>query len=133
MTYFITFSCYGTYLPGQPGTIGHAHNRFGSGLPEPRPKLRQYVESRIQQQPFQMDAAQRKIVLRAMVEVCHYKAWFLSAAHVRATHVHVLVGAAGSTRYLWVKKDIDAVIAYLLDGQGERMAWYQAEYRLSAR
>lgn len=35
----------------------------------------------------------------------------------------------GSTRYLWSKESIDRAVGYVLDGQGDRMEWYEAPVR----
>ncbi len=158
--YLLTFTCYGTHIPGHQGTIDRNHNLHGARIPDPNPKLRQYVDANLKQSPHDMDPAQRTVTLNAIVEVCHRKDWHLLAAQVRSTHVHVVVDADvapeivmtifksyasralnarqpgqrnrirwarhGSTRYLWSKESIDAAVVYVLDKQGERMAWYEA-------
>ncbi|MGA3205705.1 MAG: transposase [Bryobacteraceae bacterium] len=87
----ITFSCYGWHIPGQPGAIDRHHNAPGAPLPEPRPRLCQYVEARLKQAPFEMDAGQRFVTLEAIREVCLYKGWPLRAAQVRTNHIHTVV------------------------------------------
>jgi REP element-mobilizing transposase RayT len=165
-TYLITFTSYGSHIPGQEGAIDRNHNRFGARVPEPRPKLRQYVDRSLKQASYEMEVEQRAITLKAIQEVCAHKGWFLHAVHVRSNHVHVVVGTDvapelamtafkayasralntnapahrarlrwtrhGSTLYLWSKDRIDDAVTYVLDGQGERMAWYEAPFRLSA-
>ncbi|HEV8718435.1 MAG TPA: hypothetical protein VGX03_37155, partial [Candidatus Binatia bacterium] len=42
---------------------------------------------------YEMDAQRRDITLRAIQEMCVYRGWSLLAAHVRSTHVHVVVHA----------------------------------------
>src|SRR6266852_6908515 len=91
--YLITFTCYGSYLPGQQGAIDRDHNVPGSRLPSPRPKLRQHVDAALKQAPYEMDQDQRAIVLKAIGEVCHCKCWRLLAAHIRSNHVHTVVDA----------------------------------------
>jgi hypothetical protein len=46
------------------------------------------------QPPYELDAARRGIVLNAICEVCRHRSWKLLAAHVRQTHVHVVVEAS---------------------------------------
>jgi len=41
--------------------------------------------------PFVLGEAARTTVLAAIEEVCRYRNWQLIAAHVRSTHVHVVV------------------------------------------
>jgi REP element-mobilizing transposase RayT len=161
--YLITFTCYGSYIPGQQGAIDREHNVPGSRLPSPRPKLRQHVDASLKQAPFEMDHGQRAIVLKAIGEVCRYRRWHLLAAHVRSNHVHSVVEAGvapeavmnafksyasralnlhapgdhgrlrwarhGSTRYLWSAERVAAAVRYVLDQQGDSMAWYQASER----
>jgi REP element-mobilizing transposase RayT len=40
---------------------------------------------------FRMDEARRKVVLLSIRKSCEYRGWRLTAAHVRSTHVHVVV------------------------------------------
>ncbi len=91
--YLITFTCYGSYIPGQAGAIDRDHSVPGSRLPGLRPKLRQHVDASLKQAPYEMDQGQRAIVLKAIGEVCRYKGWRLLAAHVRSNHVHTVVDA----------------------------------------
>lgn len=92
-TYLITFSCYGHRLPGQPNLVEAPQNHFGERLPETRPSLAHDNRFRHKQAPFTLDCVDRDAVLRAIVNVCRYKNWGLLAAHVRTTHVHVIVAA----------------------------------------
>ena len=101
---------------------------------------------------FELGAAQREHVLRAIVEVCQYRDWVLLAAHVRTTHIHVVIDADiqperimhdlksyasralnsnqqkwarhGSTRYLYSRETIANAVRYVLEKQGEPMAVY---------
>jgi REP element-mobilizing transposase RayT len=43
------------------------------------------------QAPCQLDRDSRMVVLDAVREVCSYCGWSLLAAHMRSTHVHVVV------------------------------------------
>ena len=96
-------------------------------------------------EPFELDPAQRQLVLQAIVEVCKYRNWTLVAA--RTTHVHVVISADvapermmhdlksyasraldrdqqnwaryRSTRYLFTPEAITNSIGYVLEKQGE--------------
>ena len=89
--YLITFTCYGSYIPGQQGAIDRDHNLPNNSLPDPRPKLRQHVGASLKQAPYEMDESQRTIVLQAITEVCRHRDWTLIAAHVRSNHLHTVV------------------------------------------
>jgi REP element-mobilizing transposase RayT len=43
--------------------------------------------------PVMLEAADRLVVLRALLEVCQHRGWSMAAAHVRTNHVHVVVTA----------------------------------------
>ena len=45
------------------------------------------------QMPYSMDGPRRRVVLAAIREVCSYRGWLLLVAHVRMTHVHLIVEA----------------------------------------
>lgn len=92
-TYFITFSCYGHHLPGQPGLVEAPWNQFGARLPDARLGLARDNRFRHKQAPFSLDPVDRGLVVEAVCEVCQFKNWHLLAAHVRTTHVHVVVDA----------------------------------------
>jgi REP element-mobilizing transposase RayT len=42
---------------------------------------------------YQLDAAGRQIVLETIIDQARYRGWTLLAAHVRSTHIHVVVQA----------------------------------------
>jgi REP element-mobilizing transposase RayT len=45
------------------------------------------------QTPYVLDELSRAAVLEAIQEACQHRSWRLLAAHVRTTHVHVIVDA----------------------------------------
>ena len=45
------------------------------------------------QQSYYLDQRRREAVLDALQERCSEKQWVLLAAHVRTTHVHIVLGA----------------------------------------
>ena len=90
-TYFITFVCYGAWLPGQTGA--RSQNAFGSPLPEACAATEQRARNGMSQEPYELDAARRRLVLRSLQEVCSCRGWTLLAAHVRTNHVHLVVTA----------------------------------------
>ena len=94
--YLITFVCYGSWLPGQPGAIDRKQNVFGSRLPQPDSKAQARAASRMKQEPYLLDAIRREVVLRSLQQVCLHRDWTLLAAHVRTNHVHVVVAAQQS-------------------------------------
>jgi REP element-mobilizing transposase RayT len=148
----ITFCCYGSRVPGEDNIVSRKNNLVGARLAESKKSLARASRSLMVGNPFVPDSGQREIVLKAIVDVCRYREWFLSAAHVRTTHVHVVVGAEvapervlhdlksyasralncegqkwarhGSTRYLWTPDEITNAVRYVVSKQGEPMAVY---------
>ena len=47
----------------------------------------------MRQSPYELDRESRAAVLESVREVCSHRGWSLLAAHVRTTHVHIVVEA----------------------------------------
>jgi len=91
----ITFPCYGTHLPGEEGgMVDRYHNVPGGRYVPSDPRRLEAVKGQMDQPPYQLDATRREVVLKAIQGVCAHRGWMLLAAHVRMTHVHVVVEAA---------------------------------------
>jgi len=88
MIRLITFSTYGTHLPGDPrGSYDHIRKVERRYIP-PNRALESSARDRQVQPLFELDASQREAVREAIVEKCRYRGWSLIALHIRATHVH---------------------------------------------
>jgi REP element-mobilizing transposase RayT len=162
LTYFITFSCYGTRLHGdESGSVDRNHNLVGSRLLESDSQRVAAERQRMLQDPYVLDQAARAAVLIAIHTHCKHRGWTLLAAHVRSNHVHAIVDAEarperimnefksyasrelnrmgsdgpdrkrwarhGSTRWLWKGEDVRHAVRYVIEDQGEPMAWFVAE------
>ena len=96
LAYFITFSTYGTWLPGTDkgaGSVDRAHNQHLSPFIDPDPERADYIYDRMDQPVYVMDAFRRAIVCQAIIDLCLEKVWKLHATHVRSNHVHSVVTA----------------------------------------
>jgi REP element-mobilizing transposase RayT len=92
MTYFLTFNCYGAWVPGdERGWVERARSNYRGGYKDPSPALARYARKIMPQEPYQLDVTRARIVLDAVSEACQYRGWELVAAHVRTTHVHIVV------------------------------------------
>ena len=162
MTYLITFSCYGGHLHGnESGSVDRGHNLPGSRMIPPDPHRQLAERRRLDQPAYALDAPRRNIVLDSLCDRCREQRWRLLAAHVRTSHVHLVVESDasaerlmndvksygsrclnraglddvarkrwtrhGSTRWLWTPDSASAAIRYVVDGQGEPMAVFEAE------
>ena len=152
VTYLITFCCYGSKVPGEENIVTRRNNLVGARLAAANPFFAGASRGMMTADRFDFDSAQREIVLKAIVDVCRYRGWTLFAAHVRRTHVHVVVDADlaperimhdlksyasrslncrsqnwarhGSTRYLWTPDEITNAVRYVVSKQGDPMAVY---------
>ena len=94
LAYFITWTCYGTWLHGRaPGSVDAEHNRWGDPVLPPDPEREAEILSRLAEPAYCLDAPSRQVVLRTLQEVSSHRGWRLLAAHVRSNHLHVIVHA----------------------------------------
>jgi len=152
MTYLLTWSCYGTHLPGDER--GWTDRRTGGARPGSE-RLENYARQRLVDPPYRLDDRASQTVLRVLQEVCAFRNWRLLAAHARVTHVHCVVGDLtdpsramadlkayatralnledgarkrwsrhGSTVPLRDSAAIQAAVRYVVESQGRPMAVY---------
>ncbi len=93
-SYFITFSTYGTHLPGdEAGSVDRSHAKPDSPRLPPDPRRVEFNEERLEGDPVTLNAEQRAAVADAIREVCEHRGWQLHACNVRTTHVHIVVSS----------------------------------------
>jgi REP element-mobilizing transposase RayT len=96
LAYFITFTCYGTWLHGdERGSVDDEHNAPGTPVLPPDPPRRAREADDLAGPPYHLDAHRRQVALQALCEIVRRKGWLLHAAHVRSNHVHIVVTAPG--------------------------------------
>lgn len=96
LAYFITFTTYGTWLPGSAkgkGSVDQEHNEYGTPFVKPDPRRERWAREAMSQPEYVMSPPERQIVCDAFVELCKERNWNLLAAHVRSNHVHIVVSA----------------------------------------
>jgi REP element-mobilizing transposase RayT len=94
LAYFITWSCYGTWLHGEAqGSVDRRHSRFGEAFLPADPSTNNAERRSMDQPCYQLDEARRKIVLETIIDQAHYRGWTLLAVHIRSTHVHIVLQA----------------------------------------
>ena len=92
LAYFLTFSCYGTHLHGdERGSVDRRQNASGTPYVPPDSHLHRAELERMDQPSYHLDAPRAETVLAAIRSTAEYRHWNLIAAHVRSTHVHVLI------------------------------------------
>ena len=96
LAYFITFTCYGTWLHGdERGSVDDEHSAPGSPVLPPDPERRARERETLAEAPYHPDAPRRQVTLHALCEIARRKGWALHAAHVRSNHVHIVATAQG--------------------------------------
>ena len=125
MTYLLTFSCYGTCLPGDDrGWVDRARGNHRGGYQDSSSGLVGYSLGVMKQQPYHLDLPRARTVLEAIHEVCRFRSWEILAAHIRTTHVHAVVGGCDPERAIL---DFKSYSSRALSRQGfeapERNRW----------
>ena len=93
--YFITFTCYGTWLPGDERSfVDSEHCRPNEPRLGPDPKRRSVAEHLLKHSSIVFNLAQRERTLESILEVCRHRGWWAHAVHVRTNHVHSVISAA---------------------------------------
>src|SRR5262249_52942891 len=96
LAYFITFTCYGTWLHGdERGSVDDEHNAPGTPVLPPGAERRAREQNDLAEPPYSLDGPRRQVKLQALCEITRRKGWTLHAVHVRSNHVHVIVTATG--------------------------------------
>jgi REP element-mobilizing transposase RayT len=94
LAYFITFTCYGTWLHGDKrGSVDRYYNAPGTPFLASNPALEAHKRDLMREPAYLLDQARRQVTLHAILEIAARKHWSLHAVHVRSNHVHVVVTA----------------------------------------
>jgi REP element-mobilizing transposase RayT len=94
MAYFLTFTTYGTWLPGKAkGSVDDEHNFFGTPFVEADAQRERQAREAMTQPPYVMGLAEQLIACKAMVELSRERDWDLLALHVRSNHAHAVISA----------------------------------------
>ena len=89
-TYFITWTTYGTWLPGD--IRGWVKSGM-SGIQPPDPYLEQQARESMAGPAVLLTPQQRELVDKTIRDHCRIRGWQLHAINVRTNHVHVVVTA----------------------------------------
>jgi REP element-mobilizing transposase RayT len=89
ITYFITWTTYGTWLPGD--TRGWRKTKQGDQPPQPL--LEAWCRNRMTESPVLLNETQRDKVESVCREHAQIRGWVLHAVSARSNHVHLAVTA----------------------------------------
>jgi REP element-mobilizing transposase RayT len=92
LAYFLTWTTYGTWLPGDE----RGWNRRGEAdIQRANPLFVEMARSRMKEPEFRLSAADRRTVEATIRDHCRFRNRHLHAVNARSNHVHVVVTAAG--------------------------------------
>ncbi len=92
LSYFITFSTYGTLLHGdERGSVNRNHNVAGEPLLPADTELQHNRRALMTDPEYRMGTLERETVLASVRQHAGFRGWSLFAVHVRTTHVHIVV------------------------------------------
>jgi hypothetical protein len=115
LAYLLTFSTYGTHLPGsEKGWVDAQHRIPGSPARAADAGREAYWRSRLSETPLILDCATRLLVLQAVLSVCAHRGWTAHALHVRTNHVNAVV--AGEVKPDRMLLDFKAYVTALRAG-----------------
>ena len=86
---FITWTVYGTHLPGALSSWRHR----SKGNQTKRPLLDSWHHNRLKHQVILLNQSMRCVTEDAIEEICHVRAWQLWALSARSNYVHTVVSA----------------------------------------
>ncbi|MFV2069011.1 MAG: transposase [Pirellulales bacterium] len=106
--WFLTWSTYGTWLPGDSrGFVSSVrdasgneviHNVPGTPYDADMPALERYSRSLLKCDPIRLVVAQADVLLVQFQETANYREWQLLAVGIMANHVHLVVGVIGDPK-----------------------------------
>ena len=91
--YFLTWTTYGTWLPGDSRGWVNRHRRHGEIVDPPSPVLESYARGLLKESPILLTPMMRRAVATAIQKTCSEFGWELHALEVRSNHVHVVISA----------------------------------------
>lgn len=96
IAFFLTWSTYGTWLPGDArGWVEYQH---GFQLPDPILELE--CAARMTEDACRLAPHQRERVNKQVPETCEHKRWLLHAVNCRTNHVHVVLSSSAAPKII---------------------------------
>ena len=89
IAFFLTWTCYGTWLPGDH----RGSTRWHRGFQPPQPQLEKWTHSRMKSDAVLLTADQRSIVEATVQKHVEIRKWYLHQVNCRTNHCHVVVTA----------------------------------------
>ena len=90
LAYFITWTCYGTWLPGDD----RGWTKWHKGDVIPQPLLANWCLEKMTDEPLFLTQIQRTIVNETVTLHCQIRRWNLHAVNCRSNHCHTVITAS---------------------------------------
>ena len=92
LAYFLTWSMYGTWLPGdRRGWVHHKDGAWHVDFRPAEPDRQNIARALMNETSIILNDDYRTVVDATIRQCCHIKGWLLHAVNVRTNHVHVVV------------------------------------------
>jgi len=91
LAYFLTWTTYGTWLPGDERGWVEKPGQFRA----PDAERQESARRRMTESALTLDAERRHIVEDTIADHCRIRGWHLHAVNARTQHIHVVVSAPG--------------------------------------
>jgi REP element-mobilizing transposase RayT len=121
VAYLLTFTCYGTHLRGAANGSADRPRKGRGGPIEPSAALVDYGKRVMTHAEASLNTGESLAVLDAIRQTCTCRNWKLIAAHIRRTHVHLVVD--GIADVSGTMRDLKAYASRALNREGARRRW----------
>jgi REP element-mobilizing transposase RayT len=123
IAFFLTWSTYGTWLPGD--ARGWVEYRHGFRLPDPMLELES--RARMTEDACRLAVHQRDRIQKQIAETCKHKQWLLHAVNCRTNHVHVVLSSLAHPKT--IREQLKAWCTRRLNEQQAEAGIPEAEWR----
>ena len=89
VAFFITWTTYGTWLPGDP----RGWRKMNAGEKLPQPKLYDWCSARLTDTPVFLSGIHREKVAAVIRQHAEHRNWRMHALAVRSNHIHIAIEA----------------------------------------
>jgi REP element-mobilizing transposase RayT len=93
LAYFLTWTTYGTWLPGDARGWVNRHDKDGQVVSSGNSALESHARNLMPEPPVVLDPLMRQAADAAMRHACIEFGWMIHALEVRSNHVHIVLTA----------------------------------------
>ncbi|WP_235034003.1 transposase [Roseiconus lacunae] len=121
ITVFITWTTYGTWLPGD----SRGWRKQKAGDQPPQPLLADWCRDRLKEKPVILNQAQRREVEQVIRRHANIRGWELHAVSVRSNHVHVVATSCAAPKTVrdQLKANATTALRRMPDAISQQKVW----------